>query len=251
MKPVLLFISLALFSCIKTPNIPAVSASSTPTKPPAKLIVPELEKYDAPNAMMLPGEIYPIGWSKDGAFAYVYEAPDEACGCYFFHLVIQDMILDKILWEYDYNSGKSEDNQSEKIEDLAEMWQAHGKEFEAKLAFFGVVRGESTLIPLPQNGPEPLSAVFSTTSVPEEKSEYGFGYLSSYELQMSSSLGKKTILKSGELSFGLLDVSSQSYIKSPFEPRIAVLVQETWRGWEGIPHRIELRFSGCDLIRGW
>ena len=26
---------------------------------------------------------YPVGWSKDGKFAYYLEPVDEACGCYF------------------------------------------------------------------------------------------------------------------------------------------------------------------------
>lgn len=34
---------------------------------------------------------FPIGWSKDGKFAYYLEPVDEACGCYFGKLVIVDL----------------------------------------------------------------------------------------------------------------------------------------------------------------
>ena len=43
---------------------------------------------------------YPIGWSRDGKFAYYIEPVDEACGCYFAELIIQDLRTDKIVWHF-------------------------------------------------------------------------------------------------------------------------------------------------------
>src|SRR5205814_3361425 len=59
---------------------------------------------------LIPESFYPIGWSKDGKFAYYYEPVDEACGCYFAHLVIQDMRTDKVLWEFKYNQDDTYDD---------------------------------------------------------------------------------------------------------------------------------------------
>lgn len=57
---------------------------------------------------------FPIGWSKDGKLAYYVEPVDEACGCYFAHLVIQDLRTDKIIWEFKYDqSEEAEQNTGE------------------------------------------------------------------------------------------------------------------------------------------
>jgi hypothetical protein len=232
---------------------PASAPTTTPLRgAPRQLILPGLKEYESPNAILLPGRLYPLGWSKEGLFAYVYEPPDEACGCYFFRLIVQDMVSDEVLWEYRYDSEELSADKPDPIEDLADMWRAHGDELEDRLLAFGIIRArDAALTPLPQAGPEGLGASFRTGSVPEEKSHYGYAYLSSYELEMSSAAGKKTIFRSGELDRGPLHVSSPGYLKSPFEPRAAVLIEETWRGWEGSPHVVQLRFSGCDLRGGW
>src|ERR1051325_8458289 len=52
---------------------------------------------------LIPETFFPIGWSKDGKFPYSFEPVDEACGCYYAGLVIQDMRNDKVVWEFKYN----------------------------------------------------------------------------------------------------------------------------------------------------
>jgi len=64
-------------------------------------------KFDVPTRLKLNGagepdpkeeshmaliteSFYPLGWSRDGKFAYYLEPPDEECGCYFAELVIRD-----------------------------------------------------------------------------------------------------------------------------------------------------------------
>jgi hypothetical protein len=229
----------------------ACAASSAMSgRAPAPLALPELTEYEAPNAVLIPGRLFPLGWSRDGVFAYAYEPPDEACGCYFFELLIQDMVSDKVLWEYRYDSSKAAEG--DKLEDIAAVWRAHGGELEARLRDFGIVRAKgAALEPLSKTGPDRLAAELQTTRVEEELSPYGFGYISSYAARVSSARGEKTIFRSGVIEAGLLDVSSPGYLESPFEPRVALVIQEIWRGWEGPPSVARLRLSGCDLRRGW
>src|SRR5690349_14764325 len=49
---------------------------------------------------LLEAGFYPIGWSREGKFAYYTEPVDEACGCYFAELVIKDLRTDKELWKF-------------------------------------------------------------------------------------------------------------------------------------------------------
>jgi hypothetical protein len=67
----------------------------------------ENEVKEEETGQLLREKFYPIGWSKDGKFAFLVEPPDEACGCYFAHLVIQDLLTDKILWERKYEGEEA------------------------------------------------------------------------------------------------------------------------------------------------
>jgi hypothetical protein len=50
-----------------------------------------------PFDQLVPESFYPIGWSRDGNFAYYLEPVDEACGCYFAQLFILDLKTYRIL----------------------------------------------------------------------------------------------------------------------------------------------------------
>src|SRR6185503_11701624 len=76
---------------------------------------------------------YPIGWSKDGKFAYYLEPVDEACGCYFGKLVIVDLKNDAVLWQFDYTSEDDEGRDLKKPKSLAALWAANRKLFSSKL----------------------------------------------------------------------------------------------------------------------
>lgn len=223
----------------------ALLACSAPSGPPKQLVIPALAEYEQPNATLIPGRLFPLGWSRDGKLAWVYEPPDEACGCYFFRLIVQDMVSDKVLWEYKYDSGEL--NKPGELSNLGELWQAKGEELEARLRSFGIERTGAVLQPLSPN----LEAVVHTKTLPEAQSQFGFAYLSSYEIEMRSPRGSKTIFKSGPLEPGPLKVSVLGFFASPFEERGAVVVQETWRGWEGPPHTARFRLVGCHLKTGW
>lgn len=82
---------------------------------------------------LLREKFFPLGWSKDGNFAYLVEPADEACGCYFAHLVIQDLKTDKILWEHKY------DGDGNRKESLKTYWKKNKKEISAKLAEHRIV----------------------------------------------------------------------------------------------------------------
>ncbi len=93
----------------------------------------EDEAAEAERAVLLREHFFPIGWSKDGKFAFYTEPPDEACGCYFGNLYIADLRTDKILWLREYNS---EDG---KVDTLGKYWRQNQKQFSAKLAQYKIV----------------------------------------------------------------------------------------------------------------
>jgi len=190
---------------------------------------------------------YPIGWSKDGKFAFYVEPPDEACGCYFGHLVIQDMKTDKILWEREY---EGEENGKET---LRSYWQANRKLFSAKLAEYGIVAPPrfSLLNAAFTYGKDTFTPVLKdTTKMNDELQVSGDVVLS----LLSKEKGGKTIYQTKfdpkEYS-GFLGAELSGSLLSPFEPRAAVIMIENYRGYEGPPNITHIRVVGTSLTAGF
>ena len=84
---------------------------------------------------------YPIGWSRDGQFAYYLEPVDEECGCYFAELIIQDLRNDKILYNFknDPESRIAKDG-SPLPDDRHKLWRRDQRIFASKLRQYGIVQ---------------------------------------------------------------------------------------------------------------
>jgi hypothetical protein len=87
-----------------------------------------------------------------------------------------------------------------------------------------------------------------TTKVGEDSPE-GYAHLTSYRIDLVSSAGTTEIATSMEPAYehDLLDVSVPGYLPLRGNRRVAVLVLEERRGWEGSPHVRGLHFVGADL----
>jgi hypothetical protein len=48
-----------------------------------------------------------------------------------------------------------------------------------------------------------------------------------------------------------LDVDVVGFMKSPFEDRIAIIVIEVYRGYEGPPHATSIEVAGASLSSGF
>ena len=89
---------------------------------------------------LLPEGFYPIGWSRDGKFAYYAEPPDEACGCYFAELVIQDLRTDTVLWKFKNDPEGRTNSKGEIIDDdMRKLWQRNQKLFSQKLREYRII----------------------------------------------------------------------------------------------------------------
>jgi hypothetical protein len=201
-------------------------------------------------------ELYPIGWSKDGKFAFYYEPVDEECGCYFARLVIQDMRTDKVLWEFKYDQDELRDPKTDKLppeDNVRKLWRKNARLFAEKLREHAIVAGTSLLI-----GPKFTSSgrVYTAKSVTEKgKNPDDEDRIDKFMLTLTSpALGTKTVYTgdhSKQEYWFTLDAGILGVIKSPFEDRVAVIGMEINRGWEGPPHTGDVRIVGADLARGF
>jgi hypothetical protein len=201
---------------------------------------------------------YPIGWSRDGKFAYYVEPPDEACGCYFAELVIQDLRTDKVLWKFK-NDPESRTNAKGEIvdDDMRQLWRRNQKLFSNKLREHGIIPAARFVL---LGGKSfSLGGKTYTATVIARKSkddEYDMERVTKMTVVLTTpSLGRKSLFnveyKGEDLFIAPLDVTITGALKSPYENRVAILLAKVHRGWEGPPHTTDNLIVGADLRTGF
>lgn len=217
---------------------------------PTRLLLPSDKnaEYEGENGHLLREKFYPIGWSKSGAFAYYVEPADEACGCYFGKLIIQDLRTDKILWERFYNSEQLPTNT------LKKYWAKNQKEFSRKLTHYGIKAQNK--FDLQSSSIKYQKDVLTPEIKIDTKADDGEMTVSgSVIIQLiSKAKGRKTIF---EKKFdpkkvdSFRDAETSGSLLSPFEARAAIVMVETHRGYEGPPNITRIRIIGTNLTNGF
>lgn len=200
-----------------------------------------------PQEELITENLYPIGWSRDGKFAYYTEPGDEACGCYFAKLLITDLVNDKVLWSFEYNGYDDQDNP--KYRGMRDLWRKNRKLFSDKLNQYGIIAQRPfTLLRFPTNhAGDQLSANLKIEEVKDEE-QRNYSRIKKATLQINSLRGgAKIVHEEAYPEYGPLDIKVLGYLKSPYEPRAAVIMIEVWRGYEGPPHRTNIQVAGSSL----
>ncbi len=203
-------------------------------------------KYYKQSDEYLFQKFYPIGWSKDGMFAYVIEPADEAAGLYFFKLIIQNMISDKEVYRWEPEEDPEKGS-------VRQMWKDYNMTFAEKLNEYKII---------PQKDFKLLGTEFNTEdgrfkvtieNKMETDPDFGFEVVKTTNIYLKSSeLGTKRIDSYTENDYNLcLGRIVQGVIKSPYEKRVAVLVKEELRGYEGPPNVVKTKLVGADLERSF
>ncbi len=198
---------------------------------------------------------YPIGWSRDGKFAYYFEPVDEECGCYFAELAIMDLRTDQVLWHFKNDWEARTDKEGAPIpDDIRKLWTRNQTRFNEKLSEHGIIQLDrfALLPPSFASGGKTFSA--RVTKIKGNDGD-GLRRITKLSLDVSSpSLGQKSLYEAsyeGELYGAPLDAAVAGAFKSPYENRAAVLMIRVQRGWEGPPHTVEIQIAGADLVKGF
>src|SRR5687767_4808887 len=173
------------------------------------------------NKLIVEG-FYPIGWSRDGKFAYYSEPPDEACGCYFAELAIVDLRTDKVIWQFKNEPNDRVDKDGNPLEDdIRRLWKRNEKLFAEKLREHRIEQTTRfSLLPRAfrsggRNYTAKLNSIYG-------KDEDGNRRIRKLDLIFASpSLGKKSLYnseyKSDEMYTAPLDAIVAGTFKSPYE----------------------------------
>lgn len=197
----------------------------------------------------------PIGWSRDGKFAYLIEPPEEEGEGFHAQLVIVDLATDKTLWTFVNKPDERLGPDGEPRPDNATLfWKRNEKVFEEKLKEYGIIQTQFSLL-----GKKFTSGgrAYTAKAVRDIRSDDDYGTETVHKLTVelsSPALGKKTVYshdftKPDELRS--YDYAIAGAFKSPFEDRAAVILISVHRGWEGPPNVAELEILGADLKKGF
>lgn len=198
-------------------------------------------------------KFYPIGWSKDGKFAYYVEPVDEACDCYFGKLLIVDLKNDAIVWHFDYTSDDPEVG-ARKPRSLAALWTANRKLFSTKLSENNIEPHRTVrILPFPISYKnDRITPALSFDRKPMREEDRIYGDISRVRVLVTSRQnGKKTVFDEKYPEAKPLYVGMVGYLKSPLEPRVAVVLVEIYRGYEGPPHVGGVRIVGLSLNKSF
>ena len=207
------------------------------------------EDYHAANFYLV-SQFRPIGWSKDGKLAYVVEPADQACGCYFFKIEVQDMVEDQVLWEWEYSS----EEEGSPYQNLEEVWKGEYEKFKTVL-------NQQGILPLEKVDYQP-GFKFSHADksyrilldLKQKKADWNyFDAITEESIKVESKgEGIKQVYSHSAMEFSLLmDANIAGVLKSPFEDRIAIVYRLENRGYEGPPNVLDCRLIGCDLGNGF
>lgn len=216
-------------------------------------LFPQYYGRSFPQEALIIENFFPIGWSKDGKFAYYIEPGDEACGCYFAKLFITDLVNDKVLWSFEYDGQEEVDPDKPKYRAIADLWRKNRKAFSEKLNQYGIIpQRPFALLSFPINhaGDQLRTNLKIEEETDEEKRLYSGVKKATLEIN-SRRGGTKSVYQTANAEYGPLDVKVLGYLKSPYQPRVAVIMIEVWRGYEGPPHVTNVKIAGASLTTGF
>lgn len=230
------------------------------------LFITPLESQETPAAAWgmdfgrfeyVPHGFYALGWAPDGRFAYAtFKNFSEASGPMIEVIVIvQNMVTDEQLARLPLFE------QRDREPTFDEAWSVFGDQIRAFLADQEIEYEPTGLssFPLAFDGHSFSAEARTREKTDLQPGEEDFGTIDSYEVWIArrdgagGAAGEKRITTgrwTGSVG-GFLSVSAVGHFPNPYEPRTAVLIVETIRGWEGPPHEMRYRVAGSHLRLGF
>ena len=220
--------------------------------------LPPLQDVIAPAKPLVASEemadqLYPVGFSPRGAFAFLEISADEAVGCTLWGFTIVDLVTDRVVFRDDWHAHGQVDCKEQL--DLEQVWARHSARFRVALLEHGVQPthpGRLTRFPLERGGE--VFTVQLERGLPRKNDIDGKDV--PIDVIMTSSVrGSKRIGGLVERDMAGMPMTYghtvMGFIPSPHEPRVVVVIREERRGWEGPPDVLTYTVMGASLAKGF
>lgn len=208
---------------------------------PQEYHIPNEMKYIKQKFDFLHDKFKPIGWSVDGKLAYINEAADEACGCYFFELTIVDLFNKKTLYTFSYNDEGAGEN-------LTDVWEKNYRAFRTKLNDHKII--QSGILNLENRKLEYQNKNYNFKVINDLEKDKDFGIdvvkSTTVEWQIDDKKASKVTFKTDATDM-ILNTTLPGILLNPHNKQIAVLLQQERRGYEGPPNVLSLKIFGVNL----
>lgn len=206
--------------------------------PPQVFYFQERENY-------LVDKFYPIGWSKDGFFAYITEPQAPALGNYIFELTIINVLNGDTLWYWHSPYDK------ETVRE--EVWKNNYDLFKTMLNKYKIVQlKQPKLLPpyFNYNGND-YSVELQTDF--QKRSGYGYEPITHTRIIIRSKQKGVKVAYDYWLPKNsiLINQTIAGVMLSPFGDKIAIVLQQERPGYEGPPNVVTFQIVGTDLTTGW
>jgi len=224
----------------------SASASEGYTLPQQSIIEPE---FGEPMSAFF----YPIGWSKDGKFAYVATRWLVAdCGA-IYEIHVLDLIADKILWKYAVTKYCSQLPALGKDDspNLALVWPEIKELVSKNVMRYNIVQSRLELNKFPLSRPgETIDADLSKTFYEHKPTMLQMLEKATLKL-ISRQKGEKVVYTGTFNSMLTQDVHIAGYIKNSYENRIAIILIVVPLGQHYAPGPVHYVVVGAHLEKGF
>ncbi len=190
---------------------------------------------------------YPLGYSDDGKIAYIKEYDTDPADLVQIETFIQDLVNDKIIWKDEY---RVEENLSNI--DMKSFWKERATKIQAKLKEYGIKPFENAVF-------KPNSYIYKNNqyslwskSKSSFRKDWGMKFLESSTITLGTkNLGEKIIDSKTYKDEQILARKAIGFIPLGNSDRVAVVVANVQRGWEGPPHNLSYDIVGASLRVGF
>lgn len=198
-------------------------------------------EYTYPENVLKEGEneLYPIGFSADGLFAFLERSCDLR-GCVTHEIIVQELKTDKI--KASFNLNRNEEN----VEDFEKQWRVRNKQVTEFLKANGISQTKMNLetgLPIERQGQlfnivisKKLEKMKQNNEYEDEGWDIGLPPLK-YSMRVTMD-GKKpgTLVATGKIDGGE-NVRYLGLIQSPYTNQAVLIIEESLTGFENITER--------------
>ena len=208
-----------------------------------------LDKYSSniEGVPFLYNNFYPLGYSSDGKFAYIKEYDTDPADMVLIRTFIQDLVTDKIVWKDEYRVEENITNMGVKS-----FWKERGGIIENKLKKYAINTTKN--MKFEKNYHSYKDNIYFVESHDKRRfyKDWGMSFLESSVISLGAkSLGMKTIDSRVYKGEHLIARQAIGFIPLGESDRVAVVVANVRRGWEGPPHNLSYDIVGASLRVGF
>jgi hypothetical protein len=209
--------------------------------------------------------LVPLGWSRDGKFAYVLEEETEAADCNSLEVRVQDLRDGRTLWHGAYGSRGENPEGVRPLDEHVEVQQdSEGPECAGRVDKIWDKYRQKWFGAWAPLGIEPVGrpqfrrgakgegfSLRVRESAERARNEFDVEYPLERRVELETRSGTSVLyrdVRKPDDLFAPLDLKVLGFVRSPFERRrMAVVLGEMRRGWEGIPYVIQVHVVGAEL----